>query len=104
MAIKRARESFAYWDSNGVPHDVPAGSLIDSDKAPQVYKGKEHLFEDVDVFVEQQEKKAEGYKAESTKKMESATAAPGEKRSLTSPVPTPPKSTSRTAKDVTKDG
>lgn len=76
MGVYRARESFAYWDDRRVPHDVPAGTLIDSDKAP-FFKGREHLFEEVEEFMDRAEKKSEGMKP-----VESATAAPGEKRSI----------------------
>lgn len=81
MAIKRAKESFSFWDSKGVPRDVPAGTLIDTDKSPEVLKGREKLFEDVELYVDRTNDT-------SVKKVESATAEPGEKRSITTPVRT----------------
>lgn len=87
--MKRARESFCYWDDNGVPHDVPAGSLIDTTKVT-FFKGREHLFEDVEMFVDSQYKSRD-YRAPS--KVEDATAEPGNPRDVsTTPKPkfTPP--------------
>lgn len=75
MAIMRCRESFSYWDDKGSPHDMPAGTLIESDRFSG-FRGREHLFEDVEVFVDMQEKKKSGTR------VESATQAPGEKRSV----------------------
>jgi|ERR1044071_8120469 hypothetical protein len=77
MATKRVKESFCYWDSNSVPHDVPAGSLIDTDRVT-FYKGREHLFEDVETFVDSQYKPRE-YKAT---KVEDTSADPGTARDV----------------------
>lgn len=84
MAIKRVRESFSWWDSNNAPHDMPAGTIVDSERT-EAYKGREHLFEDVDVYVDRMGEKSAGYAAP---KPEQATADPGEKRSVT-PKPSP---------------
>lgn len=101
MGVMRARESFCWWDANGTPHDVPAGTLIDPERT-NCYEGREHLFEDAEVYVDQQEVKKAGYKPETRSTVESATAAPGEKRSLTSPATTPPNKYAR--KDGPKNG
>ncbi len=87
MNIKRAKESFTFWDKDGVPRDIPAGTLIDPDRV-EGYKGREHLFEDVEVYVDRVEKAKEA----STKpnkpgapdeQVETATAEPGERRNVT---------------------
>lgn len=80
MAIMRCRESFCYWDANGVPHDVPAGTLIDTDKVT-FFEGRESLFETVEVYVDQQHKP----RTYTPPKTEAATAAPGEKREFKNP-------------------
>lgn len=74
MTILRAKESFSYWDSEGVPMDIVAGTLLDPEKSPEAYKGRAHLFEDVALHVEKK-----GH-------VESATSEPGEKRTVTTPV------------------
>jgi hypothetical protein len=76
VTIKRARESFCYW-TNGVPHDVPAGTLIDTSQTSVAYKGREHLFEDVETYVENSNQ------SRAYKPVEQTTAEPGEKRALT---------------------
>ena len=68
MAIKRVREPFVAV-VGGVPRAYPAGQLID-DTDP-VFKGRERLFEDVEAGV---------------RRVEQATAAPGEKRSVRRPA------------------
>jgi hypothetical protein len=68
MATLRCKEPFAA-DIKGVPRVVPAGALVDSNDP--VVKGREHLFEPVDAFMERR-----------TADVEQATAAPGEKRSI----------------------
>lgn len=75
MAIKRAKESFSYWDKGGVPRDISAGTLIDTDKSSEMFKGREHLFEDLEVYMDRSTPSA----------VESATATPGEKRSFVPP-------------------
>lgn len=91
MNIKRVRESFSYWDESGKPHSFQAGMIVDIDRTSG-YKGREHLFEDVDVYVDRVEEEkataAKAGKATSTRKtepVETATAEPGEKRDLTTP-------------------
>ncbi|MGW6121500.1 hypothetical protein ACWFRF_20830 [Nocardia sp. NPDC055165] len=67
--ILRAREAFSYTDKSGVPRVVRPGDLVDSDD-PDV-KGREHLFETVEVAAN----RAAGA-------VEQTTAAPGEKRTV----------------------
>lgn len=94
MAIRRCRESFCWWDANRVPHDVPAGTLVDTSSVGDWYEGRKHLFDDVETFVDMQSEKAKGYSAP---EIESATAAPGEMRSITpNPEPVSPKSATTT--------
>lgn len=68
MAIYRAKEPFAYTDPAGVPRTVRAGDLFNGDDACVVQRPR--LFEAVEVA------------ASRTTAVESATAAPGEKRSV----------------------
>lgn len=64
MAVYRVREPFAFDQSNGVQRVMRVGDLVsDSDPA---YVGRENLFESVD--------------AAATRAVETATAAPGERR------------------------
>ncbi len=67
--VYRAREAFAYTDKQGVPRVVTAGHLMSSNDPD--FKGKEHLFEPVEVA------------AARVASVEQATAAPGEMRDLT---------------------
>lgn len=85
MAIVRARTSFSYW-VNGNPRVVTAGTLVDTEKFVG-YKGRESLFEDVETFVDEQEKKKVATPKTRTSTVESATKAPGEKRNVTPAVP-----------------
>lgn len=62
---------------NGVPRVITGGQLIE-DTDP-VYMSHKHLFEDVQTFVSE--------KAERAAKTESATAGPGEMRTVTPPSP-----------------
>jgi hypothetical protein len=71
MATLRAREPFSFNDINGVPQIVAAGDLFDS--ADRNIKGREHLFEAVEVNVDRRRKATS---------VEDATAEPGAKRSL----------------------
>lgn len=66
MAILRCKESFAALSKNG-PVTVHTGELLDS--SHPLVKGREHLFEDV-VDLPRRE----------AQPVETATAAPGEKR------------------------
>lgn len=72
MATLRAKEPFSFNDINGVPRNVSAGDLFDS--ADRNVKGREHLFEAVEVDVDRRRKATGG--------VEDATAEPGTKRSL----------------------
>ncbi|RBO82073.1 hypothetical protein [Nocardia puris] len=67
--ILRAREAFSYTDHHGVPRIVRPGDLVE-DSDPGV-KGREHLYEPVEVAA-----------ARSSAVVEQATAAPGEKRAV----------------------
>lgn len=68
MAIKRCKAPFSVW-TDGVPRVISGGQLIE-DTDP-VYKGHEHLFEDVATYM-----------SERDSRVEQATAGPGEKRSV----------------------
>lgn len=70
--IKRCKTSFAV-SVGGVPRVMKAGALVQDDDP--VIRGREHLFEDVDTFVQKQRTRAEA-----------ATAEPGERRSLSKPA------------------
>ncbi|QTJ64980.1 hypothetical protein HYG77_04780 [Rhodococcus sp. ZPP] len=74
MSILRAREAFAFTDSQGVPRVVRPGDLFD-DSDPSVV-GREKLFEPVEVAAHRAEAAVSGG-------VEAAVAAPGEKRSVT---------------------
>lgn len=69
MAIVRATQPFAFTDTAGVPRVVRAGDLYD-ETDPNV-KGRENLFEPVETAA-----------SRTAAVVETATAAPGEKRSL----------------------
>jgi hypothetical protein len=69
--IRRCRESFTVW-TKGSPRVVAAGDLVDA--GDPVVKGREHLFEDVDAFM-----------ASRSARAEQATAAPGERREVSTP-------------------
>jgi hypothetical protein len=69
MATLRCKEPFSA-DLGGVPRTIPAGALLDS--TDPIVKGREHLFESVDVYMDRRAPAA----------VEAATAAPGEKRSV----------------------
>jgi hypothetical protein len=71
MGIKRSKASFAAT-VNGVPQVIPAGYLVED--GHEVLKGREHLFEAVEAHVSQRERR-----------VEQATAAPGEKRTVSRP-------------------
>lgn len=66
MATLRVKEPFAV-DVKGAPRVLTAGQLVDS--ADPVVKGREHLFETLDTYMDR-------------KAPEQATAAPGERRSV----------------------
>lgn len=67
MATLRCKEPFSA-DIKGVAHVISAGQLLDS-RHP-IVKGREHLFEPVEAFMERR-----------TAQVEQATAEPGVKRS-----------------------
>jgi hypothetical protein len=71
--IKRCKTSFAASVGGGVPRVIKAGALVQDDDP--IIKGREHLFEDVDTFV--QKRRA---------RVEAATAEPGAQRSLSKPA------------------
>ena len=77
--IYRAVEAFAFADKGGVPHSVTPGDLRSGDDPN--FKGREHLFESVEVAAARKAGRA----------VETATAAPGESRSLSRPVKAAPK-------------
>ena len=64
--IFRATQAFAFTDKSGTPRSICAGDLISADDPN--FKGKEHLFEPVEVA------------AARAVKTETASAAPGELR------------------------
>lgn len=72
MTTLRAKEPFSFNDINGVPRNVSSGELFDS--ADRNVKGREHLFEAVEVDIDRRRKATAG--------VEDATAEPGEKRSV----------------------
>lgn len=78
MAVLRVREAFcAYY--KGVEEVFAPGRLVDS--GDRIVKGREHFFETVEVAASRQ-----------SGVVESATAEPGERRSVEpAPVPAPPK-------------
>jgi hypothetical protein len=82
MAYKRAKESFAFSTPNGMA-TITAGQLVDTDTFD--ISGKESLFEDVETYVARQEE-SKKQQAVSAKSVESATAAPGEKRTVSTPL------------------
>jgi len=71
VAIKRVKEPFAAL-VRGAPRSYTTGQLVDG--ADPVVKGREHLFEDVEVHVEAK-----------AATVEQATAEPGERRAVTRP-------------------
>lgn len=73
MAVYRAKEGFSYDDRDGVPRIVVPGTLM-SDSDPG-FKGRESLFEPVEVHVESESARRRG------KPVEDASAEPGARRS-----------------------
>jgi hypothetical protein len=88
--IKRCKASFAVA-VGGVPRVMKAGALVQDDDP--ILTGREHLFEDVDAFVQKQRPRAE-----------SATAEPGERRSLTKPAKKTAAAKTATRKPAAKPG
>ncbi|WP_435215907.1 hypothetical protein [Streptomyces sp. bgisy034] len=68
---RRCKAAFAAT-VNGVPKVMRPGTLVPDDDP--VIKGREHLFEDVDAFMQRK-----------TPRVEEATAEPGARRSLSLP-------------------
>ena len=83
--IYRAKESFAFTSKGGLPRIVTVGSLVDP--ADPDFKGKEHLLEPVEDAVV----RARRVRAGDSSAVETATDAPGEKRSLSSRGPGRPR-------------
>jgi hypothetical protein len=75
--IYRAKEAFTFNGKNGVPRVFTAGVLISSDDPD--YKGKEHLFEPVEVAAARPVARASG--------VEDASAEPNVKRSVSTTKP-----------------
>ncbi|AMS03166.1 head-tail connector protein [Gordonia phage Herod] len=82
MTVLRAREAFACSDAHGTPRVVRPGDLFDS--TDPLVTGRETLFEPVEVATQRSEAVVAGGSS-----VESATAAPGEKRSVSPKVTTP---------------
>lgn len=74
MKIMRVREPFTY-DENGQPVSFAAGDLVDVETVDG-YKGREHLFEDVSVYVGRRVKK-------NAPVIETATRKPDSPRAVT---------------------
>jgi len=72
VAIKRCKSSFAA-SVRGVPRVMKTGALVNDDDP--ILKGREHLFEDAELHVQ-----------ERASRVEQATAEPGRRRSLTRPT------------------
>lgn len=72
MAIKRCKSSFAAA-VRGVPRVMAVGTLVDEDDP--ILKGREDLFEDVELHVQGR-----------ASRVEQATAEPGARRSLGRPL------------------
>jgi len=80
MAILRAIEAFAFTDKNGIPRVVRPGDLFD--ESDPCLTGRTHLFEPVEVNA-----------ARRRATVEDASAAPGERRSVTPRKAAPKKHT-----------
>lgn len=70
MATLRCKEAFAAY-TDGVPRVVGAGELVDTDDP--IIEGREHMFEPIDTYMS---RRGGGQD-------ETATAAPGEARTVT---------------------
>ena len=86
--IYRATQAFAFTGKDGVPRVIRPGDLMSD--ADSDFKGKELLFEKVEVAaqraVDRPKGKVEDASAKLTGKVEEATAEPNAKRSLTHPT------------------
>lgn len=74
MALYSANQAFTFTSKNGVPRVITKGVLMD-DSDPD-FKGRESLFERVEVAAERPAKQASG------RGVEEATAEPNTKRSI----------------------
>jgi hypothetical protein len=90
--IRRAIEAFAFTDHTGVPRVITVGALMSTDDPD--YKGKEQLFEPVEVAAARSAKQASGESQphfpdqewiDNLPKVEDASAQPNTKRSVTRP-------------------
>lgn len=109
MTVLRAREAFACSDAQGTPRVVRPGDLFDS--TDPLVTGRQNLFEPVEVATQRSEAVVAGGSS-----VESATAAPGEKRSVSTgrgrksskdsadAAPTEQKSAEATTKSTTTGG
>lgn len=96
MTVFRAKEPFAFDGKDGVPRVITAGSLM-SDADPD-FKGKEQLFEPVEVAAERVVKARTG--------VEEATSEPNTKRSVSTVKkggPTHPADADQTTKRKTEE-
>lgn len=75
MALYSANQAFTFTSKNGVPRVITKGVLMD-DSDPD-FKGRESLFERVEVTAERPAKQASGRGG-----VEDASAEPNEKRSI----------------------
>lgn len=81
MSVVRAREAFAFTDTHGIPRVVRPGDLFNADD-PAVIK-RASLFEPVELAAQRAEEAvAPPVVVTTTPTVEAATAAPGEKRSV----------------------
>lgn len=71
--IYRAKQPFMFQGTDGAPRHISVGDLISSDDPG--FKGREALFEKVEVQVSRQDERRSGHS-------ETTTDAPGEKRSV----------------------
>jgi hypothetical protein len=82
MATYAARESIAFTSTDGMPRFFGTGDLCD-DSDPD-FKGREHLFQPVEEAAAVAHNRRGMHP---NRAMETATAAPGEVRHMTPPVP-----------------
>jgi hypothetical protein len=84
MTIKRVKEPFAVAGEDGAHRVFSAGDLVDT--SDDAYKGREHLFEDLNVAMERKTMEPTSATHPSTP-VERATAEPGEKRDVRPWIP-----------------
>lgn len=78
MAVYRAKQGFAYDDTDGVPRIIVPGTLV-SDADPG-FKGREDLFEPVEEHVVAESARRRG------KAVEDASAEPNVRRSVSTRI------------------